>query len=51
MIKDETTQLMALEFTDKFNLCAYINGYHKKLNIINITHDNGLYTIFYLENK
>ena len=49
MIKDETKTLRALEFRDKFNMCSYINSMKYEIDIINITDDNGVYTIFYLE--
>lgn len=52
MIKDNTKQLKALDFRDKFNMCSYINSIKSEIDIINITHDgvDGIYTIYYLEN-
>ena len=49
MIKDKTKNLVALDFRDKFNMCSYINSIKSEIDIINITDDNGIYTIFYLE--
>jgi hypothetical protein len=49
MLKTKTDKLRALDFTDKFNMCAYINSTKRDIDIINITHADGLYTIFYLE--
>lgn len=51
MIKDKTKKLRALDFRDKFNMCSYINSIKSEIDIINITDDNGVYTIFYLENS
>ena len=52
MIKDNTKNLKALDFRDKFNMCSYINSIKSEIDIINITHDgiDGIYTIFFLEN-
>lgn len=49
MLKTKTDKLRALDFTDKFNMCSYINAMKRDIDIINITHADGLYTIFYLE--
>lgn len=49
MLKTKTDRLRALDFTDKFNMCSYINAMKRDIDIINITHADGLYTIFYLE--
>ena len=49
MLKTKTEKLRALDFTDKFNMCSYINSMKGDIDIINITHADGLYTIFYLE--
>ena len=51
MIKDKTKNLIAIEFSNNFSLCAYINNMNEEIDIINITQDNGNFTIFYLENK
>lgn len=49
MIKDKTKKLRAIDFKDKLSLCSYINTIKYEIDIINITDDNGIYTIFYLE--
>ena len=49
MLKTKTEKLRALDFKDKFNMCAYINSMKRDIDSINITHEDGLYTIFYLE--
>jgi hypothetical protein len=49
MIKDKTRKLYAIDFRDKLSMCSYINSMKKEIDIINITHDNGIYTIYYLE--
>lgn len=50
MIKDKTKNLIAIEFSNNFSLCAYMNNMKEEIDIINITQDNGNFTIFYLEN-
>lgn len=49
MIKTKTQKLRALAFTDKFNMCCYMNSYKHDIDIINITHEDGRYTIYFLE--
>ena len=49
MLKTKTEKLRALDFKDKFNMCAYINAMKRDIDIINITDSDGIYTIFYLE--
>ena len=49
MLKTKIDKLRALDFTDKFNMCSYINSMKGDIDIINITHADGRYTIFYLE--
>ena len=49
MLKIKTDTLRALDFTDKFDMCSYFNSMKRDIDIINITHEDGLYTIFYLE--
>lgn len=49
MLKTKTDKLRALDFTDKFNMCSYINAMKRDLDIINITHADGRYTIYYIE--
>ena len=49
MLKTKTEKLRALDFTDKFNMCSYINSIKGDIDIINITDSDGIYTIFYLE--
>lgn len=49
MLKTKTEKLRALDFTDKLNMCSYINSMKGDIDIINITHADGRYTIFYLE--
>jgi hypothetical protein len=41
MIKTKTQKLRALDFTDKFNMCCYMNTYKHDIDIINITHEDG----------
>lgn len=50
MIKTKQQKLRALDFKDKFYMCAYINKIKNDIDIINITHENEMYTIYYLEN-
>jgi hypothetical protein len=49
MIKTKTQKLRALDFTDKFNMCCYMNAYKHDIDIINITHEDWYYTIYFLE--
>lgn len=49
MIKNETNYLMALSYNDQFRMCDYINTMKGEIDIINITCDGGIYTIFFIE--
>jgi hypothetical protein len=49
MIKTKKHQLRVCDFNNKFQMCSFVNALKSDIDIINITHNNGLYTIFFLE--
>ena len=49
MIKNETNYLVALCFDDHVRMCNFINSSKDEIDIINITCDGGIYTIYFLQ--